>query len=339
MNKITLHNYEEYAVDYMLGNLSDVQTESFLEFISQNPEIADEILLFDNRVIEEEKVTKNKFEHLKQAITTTLINESNFEEYCIAEIEGELDGATLNKLDTFTNETQQRQNTRHTYSYTKLEPETICYPHKSQLLKRRRQLLPAYTWKIGTAISAAIVILMLVVTQPVNQIPVKETAQVDRVEIKQPIKPVEVEDITATENNPMVIEKVTKKTSAIKFAQANNEKQVENNNIIRESIEKFCIEKLSHKRATPHQIDTYIPTLALITPQMRQTETEGSNSKDLKQKAERFILTKVISKGVEQINMLAETEIDYQIQLNDEGNPERVVLSSRLGILDRALPQ
>jgi hypothetical protein len=100
---MTIHkgNIEAYLLDYLEGNLDALLTAELMAFLSENPEYESWIPEYDGHICLETGVEfDNKRMLRKNFRDVPLINEQNFDEFCIASEEGlleEKDRARLNE--------------------------------------------------------------------------------------------------------------------------------------------------------------------------------------------------------------------------------------------------
>lgn len=90
MIDINIYNYESYLLDYFEGKLSYTQKDKVLSFIYSNPELINEFENYNkNKSFIPEAI---KFPNKKELIKEPLLSEqiSNFDELCIAKLEGDL---------------------------------------------------------------------------------------------------------------------------------------------------------------------------------------------------------------------------------------------------------
>jgi hypothetical protein len=152
MRKITLDNYEEFFLDYMEGNLSAQEQIVLDDFLVQNPELKEELEEMELFSLAEEDVQMGK-ESLKE-----IPFKSNFDDFCVAKIEGDLSLEEEFMFDEFVNANPNRIEDVKLYKKTKLNPDhSIIYPDKESLQKKKRKLLPL--WISGVGIAASILIL------------------------------------------------------------------------------------------------------------------------------------------------------------------------------------
>jgi hypothetical protein len=95
---INRNNYEVYIIDYFDGKLDPVQTAELMYFLSQNPDLEYEFNAFENLKMPESQIKFNDKEVLKKEYADVKsVTDINFEEFCIAEIEGDLDEKSIIK--------------------------------------------------------------------------------------------------------------------------------------------------------------------------------------------------------------------------------------------------
>ena len=134
--KINQHNYEEFFIDYLDGNLSDSQIIELENFLLQHPELREELEDMENIVISEENIHFHKKESLLQPDISLPVTKENIEYFLIAESEGDLDEEHQVALNNFLSDKQEYTNDKDIYSKLKLHPDTrIKYPNKPALKK------------------------------------------------------------------------------------------------------------------------------------------------------------------------------------------------------------
>ena len=71
MEKIDLHNYEAWFLDYSEGNLSEIQISEVNQFLDFNPEFRAELEEFEQIVLEQDSSSN---ESLKASLLLSLIH-------------------------------------------------------------------------------------------------------------------------------------------------------------------------------------------------------------------------------------------------------------------------
>lgn len=351
MKKIHLHNYKEFAIDYMVGQLSAEEMEAFSSFLAEYPTIANDILLFETEAPAERLATKS-FSHLKKEIAHQDINEDNFEEYCIAAMEGDLTDEATENLTIFIGDHAQRHTVKVQYEQTKLVPEHTIYQHKDSLKKTERRPL-LYRRLITTAstlTAASIILFALIFVLP-------ESGQT-------PITLANNTSIAASDTTPQETPQVLKAVAPKLLENNSTQKSVAEAALtpthkkeIKKQITKASPTVTKQKYSTPivtlkkreaKKINLPHPTLELDNMALAQSPPELQAGKHIAVEEDKNILrtqtrklfySTVLAQGVKSINRMAETELDYDVIEDEEGNPIRVIVKSRFGEIDRTLAQ
>lgn len=152
MMKITRRNYESWLIDFIDGNLSDEQVDMVLDFLLLNPDINEEFKNFEKILLEPEQ--QNSFP-INKLLKTDFDHPEIFEETAIRSIENQLSEKETIKFDHYLSNSTKARKEFNIFLKTVLKPdETIVYPHKNKLIKKR--IMPLY-W-----LSAAAVIVFAV---------------------------------------------------------------------------------------------------------------------------------------------------------------------------------
>ena len=135
MNKkninININNYEEFAIDYIEGNLNAETLKAFELFLEQNPNIREEFVGFEdfNFKIEKHKLN-NKFELKKSPIEGL----SYFEYLAVSNIEKTISAKEKNELENILTQQNEKIDDYKLFSKTKLTNSEI-YKFKTNLKK------------------------------------------------------------------------------------------------------------------------------------------------------------------------------------------------------------
>lgn len=349
MKTINVHNYKEFAIDYMVENLSAQEAEAFTLFLSKHPDIANEILLFNPQKFEPKSDPK-RFNNLKKDISEQTINIDNFEEYCIASLEGDLDVQTEKKLADFIGNNEEYQTTKAAYSKTKLVPENIEYPHKEKLKKTvsKPVLYRRFITISSTLVAASIIAFALFFVLPkpqddttsiVADNSTNTTKTTDNTKTVKTINPIQIKNEQSLADNSM--SQLAQKAPEIKNEKekAETSESKENNKGIDNTTE--VLKKLNHKKIAISQNPVAINSIELATPSFDANKASSETSKDekLKTAANKLLYSKVIAQSVRSINKMAESNLGYEVVQDENGNPIRVTIKSRFGEISRPLAQ
>jgi hypothetical protein len=205
MERIDRNNYESFFIDYLDGSLPVGEIDLLLDFLTENPDLADELKNLEKIKLQPPIISDFDVEHLKK---TDLDLAEVFEETCIRAIENELSPSELQNFQEYLTRNEERQKTLELFQSTLSEPDPfIIYDQKNSLKKK------TIGFRYWYAV-AAILILGLMFFLPSDQKPTLQS----KVQVAQTIeatvsKPVEVKGEIQT--NP-VLRVVKKHTPVVK---------------------------------------------------------------------------------------------------------------------------
>jgi hypothetical protein len=138
--KINRDNYEAYFLDYHEGQLSPEMVEEVKLFVTQNPDlktILDEFepisLVTDQEIVFEKKSSLKK----NQIFATSQVNELNYEEYLVSEVEGLLNAEELSVIEEFISINPQFEKDRRLFALAHLTTDDdIEFKAKESLKKK-----------------------------------------------------------------------------------------------------------------------------------------------------------------------------------------------------------
>lgn len=135
--KPTRKNYEIWCIDYLDGKLSSDQMADFMLFLGENPDIA---LEFDElRDFNSEKHASDvhmDFSFLKKDFEDEHLNSRTFEEFCIAYHENDLSDTNKERLQVYLNQNPPEEILFRAYEKLKFTPDQFLKcPEKNKLKK------------------------------------------------------------------------------------------------------------------------------------------------------------------------------------------------------------
>ena len=123
MNKINKSNYEEFMIDYLDGTLSAEREAELLLFLEANPSIKSELDGLDEMVLSEVNEVFECRDCLKKSVLdSSLVNEDNFETFCIASLENDLNELEAEHLKNYLHNYPSRRAIYNQYAQLKLQP-------------------------------------------------------------------------------------------------------------------------------------------------------------------------------------------------------------------------
>ena len=177
---INQHNYEEFFLLYVDGELSAAEKQAVEQFVQANPELGVELeMLLQMRLTNDESIVFEGRESLFRNEAAE-IGTHNYEEQFLLYVDNELDTVSKEKVETFVLQHPALQESFTLLKQTRLEPETIIFPDKAALYKKEEKERPVFflRWQRIAAAAAFIGFAVLVWTllpsnRSVDQIMVK----------------------------------------------------------------------------------------------------------------------------------------------------------------------
>ena len=196
--QINKQNYEAYFLDFWENSLDVNEREALSRFLEENPGLHDEFLDFRDAVkmhlSPDEDVKFSGKANLKRPaiLATRRINAGNYEEYIIAELEGDLTGYELKELEEFRVKNPHLLPDFKRYSQTILRPgHDIVFPDKARL---KKHVIPkmAIRFAVYASVAAAILLFAMFIVDPFGNS--QKNAEIAELisERKVPVKPMPV---------------------------------------------------------------------------------------------------------------------------------------------------
>lgn len=265
--KINRNNYESFFIDYLEGNLDENLVDDFIEFLQQNPDLKEELSLFETVSIEQEEITFNKKDLL---FKEKYDSEKTFNETAIARLEGEITAEESVEFENYLTIHPEKQRDAALFGFTKLQPDqSVIFGPKNKLYRRTA----AKTILLWTTRAAAVIIVALSVYTFIDKtsnkiIPDNKVAVVENNPEKKTNQP-EIKEVP-DKNNKAEEQKTLKKEPAKPAIKSDKPKKNETK-IIRENTQGRLInDDLALARTTDEF--TELPSLAaLITTASNNT--------------------------------------------------------------------
>lgn len=161
---INRNNYELFIIDYFDGKLDTVESAELFFFLSQNPDLEDELNSFKNLKLPADEPKFNNLINLKKDFKDIAdVTDDNYEEFCIAYPEGDLDERSGIKLFTYLEGHPDKKRNFELYQQISLKPDMlVIFPDRNSLKKQKSIVLSiTRTLFYAGAAAAAIVFLVL----------------------------------------------------------------------------------------------------------------------------------------------------------------------------------
>lgn len=129
MSTINIHNYEEYMIDYIEGNLSPSLLKKMEKFLAHNPEIKEELYGLDEVFLLKEDISFSAKESLYKNIDASI-----YEDKCISYIENDLNKEETNRFELETSLDNGKKSLLNDYKKTILAADdSIIFKNKENL--------------------------------------------------------------------------------------------------------------------------------------------------------------------------------------------------------------
>jgi hypothetical protein len=243
MSIIGKHNYQEYIVDYFDSRLSNQQIEELWAFLKSNPEFEEEFYSYQDIIgsefketigqrLDSESIKMLNKDLLKKTLgDITEINERNFEEFCVASLEGDLSAMDQGRLNQYiTNNSEKKKDLVLIQKTFLVADDSIRYP-----AHLKRELKQAYSISLRTRIyasiaaAAAIIIAITLFLRPVitrylmNEPSISKSTQMQ--------KPAELHQASINANEKAVTANSPTEQLSSGQATANNDKRIQTSTV------------------------------------------------------------------------------------------------------------
>ena len=207
---INQHNYEEFFLLYVDGELSAADKQAVEQFVQGNPGLADELETLQQIKLPQDAVFFEDKDILYRDETTG-ISLNNYEERFLLYVDKELSAGANEQVETFVLQHPALQEGFTLLKQTRLEPETILFPHKPSLYRRSAAEKPLFylRWQRIAVAAAFTGFVILVWTlfpgnnpAPVQTIAKQQTVPQKSTEAKQPQNIAVGEASQTVVNNP-----------------------------------------------------------------------------------------------------------------------------------------
>lgn len=151
---ITRDNYEPFFLDYLEGNLDENMIDQFLDFLEMNPDLKEELHLFENIKLPEEQVVFADKEHLYKSAHD---EKAAFDRKAVAFIEGDLKDEERESFEAYIARRPELQKEIGLFAKTRLVADTGIKFQNKQNLYRKPGTVVFMNW---AARAAAVIVLV-----------------------------------------------------------------------------------------------------------------------------------------------------------------------------------
>lgn len=185
--EINRNNYEAYFIDYLEGTLDENVVDNFLEFIKLNPDLKEELTLFESVSAVPENISFKKKNGLYKE---KYDSEKEFEKAAIANLEGDSLKNEKSEFATYLNKHPEKKKEAALFDKTKLEAdESILFPNKKKLYRKPLgTVFLLWSGRIAAVLILAFAIFVLNDKIQNNILPENQFTKIEKnIENKEPI--------------------------------------------------------------------------------------------------------------------------------------------------------
>lgn len=228
MMEITRENYEAYFIDYLEGNLDIALVDRFIEFLQENPDLKEELKLFESVAAVPETTS---FAHKKQLYKEIYDLEEEFDRTAIASMEGDLLETEKQSFQKYLAAHPEKNREIALFEKTFLKAdENVLFEHKNQLYKKSvRKIVFLWAGRVAAILILALAIFSLLNRNTKTVLPENQMAQVqEKTETKTEV-PKEV--LPKPETPVQTEEKKTDTKPETPVTEKKNQKKKENRSL------------------------------------------------------------------------------------------------------------
>lgn len=340
---INLNNYEAYFLDYQEGNLDTEKVAELMVFVEAHPELKAEFESFELVSLMPEQLSFDNKSSLKKKVfvPTPNINDHNYEEWLVANLEGDLSDSDKNELNDFIGKNPTVRLEQNIFKSTILKPGIVEFSNKEELKKTGIFLL--YRTPVFYAASIAASIILLYGLFFSNGFVLNNKyASVEEI-IK--VQPIRFDEFSVAEAGVNEMKSTKKANTDINFAEVIDESPI---------IRSHNISKLTSIRIQPLYVDDanvvyYVDNKyehSVIFADAQFHDQFDQNQKSFVGRFLASVTSKLIPNSnignksfleytVEGYNLMADREVEVQKQYDNNGNLTAVNVDGEIINLSR----
>ncbi|HBS85372.1 MAG: hypothetical protein A2W91_16320 [Bacteroidetes bacterium GWF2_38_335] len=339
---INRKNYELYFMDYLDGNLNELQIAVLMAFLVENPDLEQELNDLRNLDLEIPTVEFTGKQNLKKFDFTAEISSSNFNDFAVAYHENDLNQIQKQKTELFLKKNPQYNKDFELFAAVRLKPDfSIVYKDKSKLKQRKTVLFDFRKPAVYLSVAVAAAVLIFMITSVIPAFINNETNTAKSISGAHEITLPEI--IIKNNGNavPQVKEQFAEKTNNNIF-RVNKKKVYIDNNPVNDSsdliVPHFAEEKI--KKDTFRIVLPENNNIAeeKIIPEIVKNDSVTdlrNENKDLiaenkTGRSKKFSLWKTIETGVNTVSGLAGGKKVIDNEYNEDGSVKKVEINTRL---------
>ncbi len=320
---INRNNYESFFMDYLDGGMPPDQVIELMSFLKENPDLKTELEEFEEINIEP---GKKRFESKTSLKKSFIVNDSNFDNFCIASLEGDLTNEESILFQTWLQQNPIKAREFELYKKTRLIPEKITFDFKSTL--KKSSVARIFTPKVRGYFSAAASIIILLalyifISKPgINESTVISEIITDTTTVETKSQPGQ-ESLTKPDiEKPVITQDVIIVPDKL-------------NRLLQPDTIELTLKKIQRKEINPLQEKSILAALVpikvldiventqnnLTLSQMAVKTFKSEILKEEKNKInpDKFTLWDIADAGIRGINKIIGWKMDFDKEYNDDG--------------------
>lgn len=324
---INRENYETYFIDYLEGNLNELLVNDFIEFLQNNPDLKEELALFESVSVEPENITFNKKEKLYKAKHDA---EKEFNKAAIACLEGDISKKEKRELYAHLAKHPEKKRDILLFGKTKLHPdESIVFSKKRNLYKRSgRKIFLLWSGRIAAILIIAFAFFTIMDKPTTEIIPNEKIVELEDtkektstpVELKENLVEIEKEDqvkVKKVAPKPPV-KKVAPKPQKNKSLRENTKGRVKHEDLV---INRIPIEVPAKMNSIIASLDVdqtkaTLSIMYLTTPEDYYNENLLVSALKEKTGLDKFSFKKVTKTGLDIVSNISKEKFNYETNEN-----------------------
>lgn len=350
MININRNNYEEYFLDFLDGQLSPSEENIVWIFLTENPDLKAELELIKNEISITNQAVYNQKDELKKSIFLNRLTSTNFDELCIARLEGDLTEKEKIHFDDFILQNPSRKKDYQLYELTKITSDTeVQFNSKRILKKQEKKTLVRFSnfTLISIAASVLFLIALFLFAPQENELNhhliVKEDVNDEKVQKPIVVKEVQHNKLAKSENSININITAKKQQSSKKKVEIKESLMRETNvevveyiqeaNLIPVNIQVSVVNGLDIIYVKPfneemkiekqNEAEQYVSVKTFLASAFNKRILRNEN----KDKIEFFDIAQA---GVKGINRLIGSKMSLERKYNKNGIADKTEFNSRL---------
>ncbi|MBN2683031.1 MAG: hypothetical protein JXR58_11025 [Bacteroidales bacterium] len=327
--EINRHNYEEFFMDYLDGQMDEQQTACLMLFLSQNPDLEEELNSISEISMEPSQNIFPEKQKLKHFDFSQDFNKINKDELCIAYLEGDLEGLVKNKFENKLQENILLQQNLKLFEYCKIQPDySKVFENKKALKKRKAAIIALPQLYPYIAIAASIAIIFILFPGIFSGEKNPKASKLQKIAVLNFERPVSKQNTNEIE----IIQPI--KNASDKYLANRVEKQnTPNNNTIEENstfensdLKIAYMEKKSEKLLENSKPELLIEENYSLNPVF----AEDSNIPNKKTSSKRIKVWRSLETGVNTVTQFAFNKKIFNNEYNEDGSIKKLEFNTKL---------